>query len=127
MTSIDPSTVARAYIEAVGRHDLAPLPELLADDLTARFAGTPSTRQEWIDALDRLLPVLRANENIETFIDGDRVAVAYDFVTDTPAGAVRCVELLTVRDGRIHEIELVLDRVAFAPVRDALARIAAKH
>jgi hypothetical protein len=33
---------------------------------------------------------------------------------------VRCVELLSVVDGRIEEIELILDRLAFTPVRQAL-------
>jgi hypothetical protein len=44
----------------------------------------------------------------------------YDFVTDTAAGAVRCIELLTISADKIREIELVLDRVAFAPVNEAL-------
>ena len=35
--------------------------------------------------------------------------------------AVACVELLTVRDGRISAIELLLDRVTFGPVNAWLA------
>ena len=48
-------------------------------------------------------------------------------VTDTPAGVVVCVELVTVRDGRITEVELVLDRVAFAPVQATLKERAPHH
>jgi hypothetical protein len=48
-------------------------------------------------------------------------------VTDTPAGAVVCVELVTVQDGRITEVELVLDRVAFAPVQATLKERAPQH
>lgn len=66
------------------------------------------------------------NEVREVFADGDRACVVYDFVTDTPAGAVPCVELVTVRDGRITAIELIFDRVAFAPVNEALAARAAR-
>jgi ketosteroid isomerase-like protein len=68
-----------------------------------------------------LLPALVRNEVREVFADGDRACVVYDFVTDTAAGAVPCVELVTVRDGRITGIELIFDRVAFAPVNEALA------
>lgn len=113
-------TIAREYIDAVGRHDLAPLDDLLDDSLEAEFAGATSTKAEWIAALARLLPVVVRNDILEVFSDGDRACVVYDFVTDTPGGAVRCVELLTVRSGRIVSVELILDRVAFAPVRQAL-------
>ncbi|WP_223693130.1 nuclear transport factor 2 family protein [Leifsonia poae] len=125
MTAIDVDTIARSYIEAVGRHDLAALDDLLGDDAVAAFAGAPLDKTGWIAALRRLLPALLRNEIREIFVDGDRACVVYDFVTDTEAGAVRCVELLTVTDGRIRSIELVLDRVAFAPVNQALSALQA--
>ena len=93
----------------------------------ATFAGTTLDMAGWTTALKRLLPVLVRNEIREVFSAQDRVCVVYDFVTDTPAGAVRCIELLTVKADKIREIELVLDRVAFAPVNEALkARRAAQ-
>jgi ketosteroid isomerase-like protein len=122
---IEPDAVARAYIDAVGAHDLAALDELFAETLVARFAGADSTKGEWVTALRRLLPILVRNDIREIFESGDRVAVVYDFVTDTLAGAVLCVELLSIHDGRIHRIELLLDRVAFAPVQVALQERAA--
>lgn len=125
MTTIDTETIARAYIDAVGAHDLTPLEDLLDDALVARFTGTSSTKTEWLHALDRLLPALVRNEIREVFVDGSRACVVYEFVTDTPAGTVTCVELVTVGDGRIREIELLLDRVAFGPVNEALAERAA--
>ena len=121
----DTATVARAYVEAVGAHDLAPLDQLLDDDVVATFAGAPSDKPTWIAALNRLLPALVRNDIREVFVDGDRACVIYDFVTDTDAGAVTCIETVTVRDGRIRRIELLLDRVAFAPVNQALAERAA--
>jgi len=110
MTTAD---IARAYILAVGGHDLAPLDELLDDSLIASFIA-PSTKAEWIAALDHLLPALIRNDIREVFVDGGRACVIYDFVTH--AGTVTCVELLTVVEDRITTIELILDRVAFAPV-----------
>ncbi len=123
MSVMDIKIIARQYIEAVGTHDLEPLEELFDEGLVATFAGTSCDKATWITALDRLLPALIRNEIRETFTDGasGRVCVVYDFVTNTDAGAVRCVELLTVDGGKIHEIELLLDRVAFAPVSKALS------
>ena len=120
-------TIARTYVEAVGRRDLAPLHDLLDERLAAAFAGGTSTKQEWLAALDRLLPALVRNDIREVYVQGSRACVVYDFVTDTPAGAVRCVELLSVADGRITEIELLLDRVQFAPVNQALQERAAQR
>jgi ketosteroid isomerase-like protein len=120
-------TVARSYIEAVGRRDLSPLQDLLAEHLVAAFAGSTSTKAEWVAALGRLLPALVRNDIREVYVRGTRACVVYDFVTDTPAGAVRCVELLSIEDDRITEIELLLDRVQFAPVNQALQERAAQR
>ena len=112
--------IARSYIQAVGSHDMEALENLLGEDLVATFAGTTLDKTGWITALRRLLPVLVRNGIQEVFTAQDRACVVYDFITDTAAGAVRCIELLTINAGKIREIELVLDRVAFAPVNEAL-------
>jgi len=126
MTQSESAAIARTYIEAVGAHDLETVGGLLSDELAAVFAGGTIGKPEWIAALGRLLPALVRNDVREVFADGDRACVVYDFVTDTPAGAVPCVELVTVREGRITAIELIFDRVAFAPVNEALAERAAR-
>ena len=116
--------IARSYILAVGSHDMEALEKLLGEDLLATFAGTTLDKAGWTTAIKRLLPALVRNEIREVFSAQDRACVVYDFITDTPAGAVRCIELLTVNADKISEIELVLDRAAFAPVNEALkARI----
>ena len=117
----DIAQLARSYINAVGDRDLDPLDDLLDDGLVARFAGNQLDKNGWIAALRRLLPVLVRNDIRNVFVDGDHACVVYDFVTDTPTGAVTCVELLTVHAGQITSVELILDRVAFAPVNEALA------
>lgn len=121
MSQTTSAAIARRYIEAVGDHDLATVGDLLATELSAIFAGTTLGRDEWLAALKRLLPALTRNEIREVFADGDRACVVYDFLTDTAAGAVPCVELVTVEDEVITRIELIFDRVAFAPVNEALA------
>ncbi|WP_308466550.1 nuclear transport factor 2 family protein [Rathayibacter soli] len=127
MDSIRAKAIATAYIDTVGRGDLAPLDELLADDLVASVGGNVSTKQEWIAALGRLLPALVRNDIRHAYADGDNACVVYDFVTNTPAGAVVCVEDLEIdAEGRIRRIELVFDKVAFAPVNAALQERAAR-
>lgn len=127
MSDTDTGTIARAYIETVGARDLAPLETLFDEQMVATLSGTRLDKPEWIEAIRRLLPVLIRNEVREIFVAGQRACVVYDFVTDTLAGAVVCVELVTVREGRITEVELVLDRVAFAPVPAALKERASQR
>lgn len=86
-----------------------------------------NARTNSITALDRLLPALIRNDLREIVTEGIRVCVVYDFMTNTDAGAVRCVELLTVDDSKILKIELILDRAAFAPVNEALNERAAQR
>jgi len=126
MTVADPHAVARSYIEAVSAHDLTPLADLFDGRLTATFAGAPNDKAAWIAALTRLLPALIRNDIQDIFVEGDRACVVYDFVTNTDGGTVRCVELLTIAQGVIIAIELILDRIAFAPVNKALSERAAQ-
>jgi hypothetical protein len=58
----------------------------------------------------------------KVFTDGPDICVIYDFVTDTPAGAVPIVEWLRVEGGRISSVTLVFDRIAFKPASDEIAR-----
>jgi len=112
--------IARSYILAVGSHDLNAVGNLLSEDFVATFAGTTLDKAGWTTALKRLLPALVRNEIREVFTAQDRACIVYDFTTNTDAGAVRCIELLTINADKIRETELVLDRVAFAPVNEAL-------
>lgn len=127
MTTTTPAGIARAYIDAVGAHDLDSVDGLLADTLEARVGAGASNKEQWMLALARLLPALLRNDVRDVYEHGDHACVVYDFVTDTPAGAVVCVENLHVADGRITDIELVFDKVALAPVTEALKERATAH
>ncbi|MCU1524946.1 MAG: nuclear transport factor 2 family protein [Microbacteriaceae bacterium] len=121
-----PAAITRRYIQAVSDHDVTPLQQLFSDQLVATIGDSSFTKQEWIVAIEKLLPALLRNEIRNLFVDGSTTCVVYDFVTDTVAGAVTCVEVLTIQDGEIRTIELVFDRLAFAPVGQALKeRVAA--
>jgi hypothetical protein len=45
------------------------------------------------------------------FVDGDEVCVIYDFVTDSPTGALPTVEWLRFEEGRISMINVYYDRL----------------
>lgn len=121
MITTTPAGIARAYIEAVGSHNLETVDGLLSDSLEARVGAGTSDKAHWMAALGRLLPALVRNDIRDVYENGTHACVVYDFITDTSAGAVVCVENVHVDDGRITDIELVFDRVAFAPVNEALA------
>ena len=111
---------ARRYIELVSAHDLEPLRALLADDLMAKVGDDTFGKGEWITALGRLTRALVRNEIRHVFADGQDAVVVYDFITDTSAGAVPCVELVTVLDGTIRRIELIFERLHWPEVMAAV-------
>ena len=82
--------------------------------------GAKFGKAEWIVALRRLLPAIVRNEIRHVFVDGDDACVIYDFVTDTDAGAVPCVEWITVTGDQISSIELIFEKANWAHVAAAL-------
>ena len=119
----DPTTIALSYIEACGRKDLDQVAQLLAPDM--KFVGPGNTltgATPYLAILRRLGAVWVRSDVKKVFADGPEVCVIYDFVTDTPAGAVPIVEWLRVEGGHIASVTLVFDRVAFKPASDEIAR-----
>src|SRR5689334_6738035 len=99
----DLKKLALAYLDAVGKKDLARVEKMLAPDL--KFTGptmSRSTAQDFIGALRRLGAIHVRNEPTRVFVDGDDVCVIYDFVTDTPAGALATIEWLRFEGERIQ-------------------------
>jgi len=123
----DLTSLAVAYLEAVGKKEFNKVQELLAPDL--KFTGptmTRSTAQDFIGALKRLGAIHVRNDVKRVFTDGDEVCVIYDFVTDTPAGALPTIEWLQFEKGRIRSINLYYDRVPWKAVMDEIAQRAAR-
>lgn len=120
MTETDAAALITRYIELVGAHDLDPLEELFADDLVAKTSGATFNKADWIVALRRLLPVLLRNEIRDVFSHDDKAVAIYDFVTDTEAGPVVCVEWITASDGKISEVELIFEKANWPPVATAI-------
>lgn len=122
----DAKQVAIEYIEACGRKDYDTLSRLLAPTMTFVGPGNALTgAAPYLAVLRRLGPVWVRSEVKKVFVDGDEICVIYDFVTETPAGAVPIVEWLRIENGQVASATLFFDRVTFKPAADELARRAA--
>lgn len=120
--STDTKTLALTYLDAVAKQQYGKLEALLAPDL--QFRGpvmTRSSAQEYIGALKRLAAVHVRNQVKRIFVDGDEACLIYDFVTNTPAGALATIEWLKFQDGRIQSIDLYYDRLPWQPVMATIA------
>jgi SnoaL-like domain len=99
------------YVSAAGDKRFDRLEELVHPDAT--MDGTVKAGSKGAEAFVRgfrnLAPIIDRNEIREVVVDGDRAFVLYDFVTDSPAGAVLTGELLTIEDDRIRSSTLIFD------------------
>ncbi len=123
----DPKSIALSYIDACGRKDLDTVATLLAPDL--EFVGVSRTvrgADAYLGVLRGLAPIWVRSDVKKAFADENDVCVIYDFVTDTAAGAVPCVEWLRIEAGRIRSARLIFDRASFKPASDELAKRAAR-
>ena len=118
--TIDEAT--RRYIEAVGDGRLDDVAPLLHPDFAFHTGPQTSDRDGYLAALRRLGPVIVRNEIRELISSGDEACVVYDFVTDTPAGAIRSVEWLRFEGERIHDIRLLFDATRWPEVVAELER-----
>lgn len=104
----DPRALALTYIEAVGQKQFDRVATLLHPNVefltsTRAIRGVPA----YVEALRRLAPIIVRNDVHTTIVDGNEVAVVYDFVTDTPAGSVPTIEWITVDEGVIRTSRLI--------------------
>jgi hypothetical protein len=119
----DPRALAVAYIEAVGEKDFDRVADMLHPDVEfvttgPRIRGIPA----FVGALRRLAPILVRNDIHTTIVDGNDVAIVYDFVTDTPAGSVPTIEWLTTEAGRIRSSRLIFHKEQWPAAVAELAR-----
>jgi ketosteroid isomerase-like protein len=102
--------IVHDYNQAFGDSDFERLESLLHPDLV--FGGAAKETHgaaEYLAGLRRLAPAVIRNEVKTILVEGNQAFVLYDFVTDTPAGAVLSGELLTIDDGLISSITLLYD------------------
>jgi hypothetical protein len=127
MSTKDRKTLSIEYLNAVATHQCSKVEALLAPDF--EFRG-PSLKRasagEFVAALKRLGAIHVRNEVKRVFVDGDEVCVIYDFVTDTPAGALATIEWLRFEGDRISSIDLYYDRLPWQTVMATIAERAGR-
>jgi len=99
------------YVSAAGEKRFDRLEELVHPDAT--MDGTVKSESKgaeaFVQGFRNLAPIIDRNEIREVIVEGDRAFVLYDFVTDSPAGAVLTGELLTIQEDRIISSTLIFD------------------
>ena len=114
------------YNKAFGERRLDALREMLHPDIEFDGTAKPTRgRDDYMQGLPLLVSVLVRNDIREVIVEGDRAFVLYDFVTDTPAGAVLSGELITIQDGLIRKITLLFDHRRWPEVIAEIQRKAA--
>ena len=124
----DHKTLVTKYLDAVGDGRLDELADYLAPDVSFDGAGARPLQgaDAYVAALERLRPVIARNEIRTIVVEGNRAAVLYDFVTDTPVGPVTSAEWLTVdAEGRITSVYLLFDKARWPEVLAHLEAVAA--
>ena len=120
--------LALEYMDAINQQRFDMLEALLAPELTFFSPSTTrSTAREFLAGVKRLTAIHVRNEVKRVFAEGDEVCVIYDFVTDTPAGALPAIEWLHIQEGRIRRIHLYYDRLPWKAVIDEMAQRAARR
>ena len=87
-----------------------------------QFAGpfmSFDAKAPYIDALNRLGPILQRNEIREIICNGADNCVLYNLVAVNNAGSVPCLEWITIAEGKITEIKLLFDKEIFIRARAA--------
>jgi hypothetical protein len=128
--SADTAELVTRYIQAVGEKRFELLPPLFHADVTFGGPGVKPLQgaEAYIAALQRLGTILLRNDIKHVLVQGDEAVVIYDFITDTPAGAVASVEWLSFEQGRIRAVELTFDHGRWPEVLQALqAKLAAQN
>ncbi|MGH2396885.1 MAG: nuclear transport factor 2 family protein [bacterium] len=122
----DPKAVSLAYLKATGEKQWDKLTALLHPDLDFKMPGMNLNKVDFVSSVSKLGPILLRNDIKKVFVDGDEVCVIYDFVTDTPVGAVPSVEWLKIQDAHVRSIWLLFDRQPWPAVLEELARRAGR-
>ena len=122
----DLKRIALSYIEACSNKDYAKVTSLLSPEISFVGPGNSTNGAElYLAVLKRLAPIWVRSDVKKVLVDGDDVAVIYDFVTDTASGSVAILELMHIENGRIASTKLIFDRLAFKAANEELARRAA--
>ena len=106
-----PHALVDGYTTAVSDGDFERLRELVHPDAT--FDGTVVNEATgsgaFIQGFRNLRPITVRTDVRSVVVEGNRAAVQYDLVTNTPVGRVLCSEFLSLDNGRVRSSTLIFD------------------
>ena len=114
--------VFRTYLDRFTSGDIAGAAELLTDDFSFHGPILQSQgRAAFVEGASGLGPIVRGNEMVRQWVEGDEVCSVYDFKVETAAGAgsIRMAEWATVREGKLASARVIFDTAAMAALMPA--------
>jgi ketosteroid isomerase-like protein len=114
--------VFREYLDRFTAGDLAGAADLLAEDFSFRGPMLHADgRDAFLQGASALGPIVRGNEMLRQWEDGDEVCSVYEFKVQTPVGAasIPMTEWVRVRDGKLVSARLIFDTAQMAAVAPA--------
>lgn len=106
----DATQIVDKYFAALARRDLETVRGLIRDDLS--FTGPLATLDNATDYLQGLAHITAGITGLDrrhVFQDGENVVQIYDVALAGPGQTVPVAEWMTVRDGKIATIEMIMD------------------
>ena len=107
---LSPREVALAFTNAWTSHDLDTAAGYLADDVEfdGPMAGHTTGKQAYMEGLAAFARTVTGGQILAAFGDDAQALIMCDLTT-APFGVLRTAELLSVRDGQIHDDKLTFD------------------
>jgi hypothetical protein len=114
--------VYREYLDRFTAGDLPGARDLLAEDFS--FHGPmlqAEGRDAFLEGASGLGPIVRGNEMLRQWEDGEEVCSVYEFKVETPigAGSIPMTEWVRVKDGKLVSARLIFDTAQMAALMPA--------
>src|SRR6478752_7576602 len=110
MPGSDAAAIATQYLRSWTSGDLDRTRTLVTDDVTfVGPLGEASGVDSYIGALTGMSKMVERAEIESTVADDDNVAIKYQLVTNTPAGAISTVNWFEVRGDKIAAVRAFFD------------------
>ncbi len=114
--------VFREYLDRFSDGDLEGARELLAEDFSFRGPMLEAEgRDAFLQGAAQLAPIVRGNQMLRQWEEGEEVCSIYEFSIETPAGAgsIPMAEWVRVRDGKLLSARLIFDTAQMAALTPA--------
>lgn len=110
MTTDNARDVVDRYFAALKEKDFATMRTLVHDDVVFKGAlGTTNGAEDYISGLQGMMATMTGMERTVAFAEGESVCQIYDLTLATPPVTLSIAQWITVRDGRIAQLNVYFD------------------